>query len=516
MVETVPANGQQTERLAQEAAVAMRKGDLAAAHAIAEKCIAAGAEHPLLLKVEALWLHNSGHYQDALRTFHHARTLTPGDPMILNGIAGCLSGMGEYEAALSISDEALAIAPDVSSTHYLRGWILEALQDFPAARQAYARAAAINPKHIQALAGLASVAIRLGDLDAARRNAETALALEPGQPTAILALALAELGQGEAPRAEARARDLLKSALPSPIRARAFGVLGDALDAQNRTAEAWAAYGQKAAEFFTKDAASAMIDPLVDLASRLNTMPAEQWQRSTLPSVEDGPRLHVFLLGFPRSGTEELETALATHPGVVSFQGGSSLKELAQEFIDPPEGLEQLVALDGEALENARLAYWQRIRDRGLAVKGKLFLDKSPFNTINLPLIAKLFPDAKVIFALRDPRDVVLDCYRSQSGSESTPSPFQSLEDWARLYASVTSIALIGRTKLGLALHELRFGETAAAALCDVLSLEASDALRRLDEKHRHGGDWRRYREQLEPILPLLAPFAAAFDYPSD
>jgi hypothetical protein len=35
-----------------------------------------------------------------------------------------------------------------------------------------------------------------------------------------------------------------------------------------------------------------------------------------------------------------------------------------------------------------------------------------PLNAVFLPLIAKLFPRAKIIFALRDPRDVVLSCFR--------------------------------------------------------------------------------------------------------
>ena len=79
------------ERMIQDAVAAMQRGDVAAAHRVAERSIEAGAEHPFLLKIEALWLHSKGQFRDALRLFHHARTLAPEDPSILNGIAGCLA-----------------------------------------------------------------------------------------------------------------------------------------------------------------------------------------------------------------------------------------------------------------------------------------------------------------------------------------------------------------------------------------------------------------------------------------
>jgi len=245
MAETTLSN-QDIERTVQEAVAAMRKGDVAAAHAIAERGIAAGAEHPFLLKVEALWLHINGQHQEALRTFHHARTLTPDDPSILNGIAGCLSGMGEFDAAQKMIDASLELAPDAAQTHYLRGWIFEAASDLPAARNSYERAVSLSPAHVAALAGLASVAIRVEDFAAARARAGQALALDPREPTATIALAMAETKQGEAPAAEGRIRTLLgNSALPDRVRVIALGVLGDALDAQGRTTDALEAQRQK-------------------------------------------------------------------------------------------------------------------------------------------------------------------------------------------------------------------------------------------------------------------------------
>jgi Tfp pilus assembly protein PilF len=244
MAETLPSSlsQQEIERLVQDSAAMLRRGDLNGAHAIVEKAIADGAEHPFLLKVEALWLHANGQYRDALRTFHHARTLTPGDPTILNGIAGCLAGMGAYDAALKIVDASFELMPGAATTHHLRGWIQELAGDFPAAKKSYEHAVLLSRDHVQALAGLASVAVRMGDFTAARERAAQALALDPQQPTATIALATVEISQGEAAAAEARLRGLLAtSTLPAQPRALALGVVGDALEALGRPTEALAA-----------------------------------------------------------------------------------------------------------------------------------------------------------------------------------------------------------------------------------------------------------------------------------
>lgn len=244
MADTMPSSlsRQEIERLVLETAALLRRGDLNGAHAIAGKAVAAGAEHPFLLKVKALWLHANGQYRDALRSFHHARQLMPDDLTILNGIAGCLAGMGAYQEALKIIDASFELNPNVASTHHLRGWIQEAAHDLPAAKESYERTLSLSRDHVQALAGLASVAVQMDNFTTARERAAQALALDPHQPTAIIALATAEIRQGDAVAAETQLRGLLSvTSLPAKPRAMALGALGDALDAQGRATEALAA-----------------------------------------------------------------------------------------------------------------------------------------------------------------------------------------------------------------------------------------------------------------------------------
>ena len=59
-----------------------------------------------------------------------------------------------------------------------------------------------------------------------------------------------------------------------------------------------------------------------------------------------------------------------------------------------------------------REAYWSRVAEAGVIVNRNLFIDKHPLNGLKLPLIARLFPEARILLAMRDPRDVVWSCFR--------------------------------------------------------------------------------------------------------
>src|SRR5262249_25715579 len=121
---------------------------------------------------------------------------------------------------------------------------------------------------------------------------------------------------------------------------------------------------------------------------------------------------HAFLLGFFRSGTTLLEQVLASHPDVVASEEQNFLTAPANRFLLPEWGLQEFDGLSEGELEIYREAYWREVAGRHGSLDGKAFVDKFPLHTMALPLIARLFPNAKILFAVRDPRDVLLSCYR--------------------------------------------------------------------------------------------------------
>ncbi len=531
-------------------AMALREGDMARASELAIAALAAGDEHPAFLNLRALRLEESGRLDDALADLERARILAPGDHSIPNAIGLCLARMNRMAEAVAAFDASIAMAPTFAPAHFNRGWALEPSGDLTAARAAYERAAELEPRHAEAWAHLAQLAARRGDLPAARTLADKALALRPGQPLAELARATAELGEREGTAAIGRLRMLVARADIGPLeRAMAQGQLADALDAQGATEEAFAAYVASNAalqalniERFGPGASESVSEMLARLDAYFARAPATRWRANTAAATPGDEAIgHVFLLSFPRSGTTLMEQAIGAHPDVVALEERETLAAALRAFMTEDRGLDRLADLDDAALQPYRDDYWRVVRAHGLAVEGKVFLDKNPFNTAKLPLIAKLFPRAKILFAIRDPRDVVFSCFRRRFAVNASTYEFLTLDGAARAYDLTMRLAERFRRDLSLAWRDIVYErmvedfDASRQEVSDFIGLRATDDLGDVTARARAGavatassaqvsrnvnregvGQWRRYADEMAAVRGLLAPWVQRYGYPRD
>ncbi|HEY3777601.1 MAG TPA: sulfotransferase [Rhizomicrobium sp.] len=527
---------------------AVAASNFRAAFEVADAEIAQGRVHPTLFNARALWLERQQRFEDALGEFQRARAISPRDVMILNAVGLCLTRLYRLSEAVATFDEAIRINPGYRPTYHRKGIALGMTGDLDGAQRVHERALALFPGNTEALACLASVLARKGEYDKARTRAERALSLDPRQPTAIAALAMADNADGNFAAAEKRVGLLLDNPEVSGRgRASALGILGDALDGQNRAAEAFAAYtaenlallGFHSARFKGR---IRVRDFAADLTRHFETISAGEWPVVSPDEPPDGaPAQHVFLLGFFRSGTTLLEQVLESHPDVVTLEERDLLAHPAERYLTTSDGRAELAELSGDSLDAARAEYWRLVRACGLEVSGKVMVDKNPLNTLKLPLIARLFPGAKVIFAIRDPRDVVLSCFRRHFEVNAAMYELLTLEGAAGTYDSVMRLGELMREKLPLAFHlhryehlvanfaecvgevcrfvgasfrseMLDFAETARGQ--DIRSPSAQQVRRGL---YRDGvAQWRRYAVELAPVHPLLAPWVERFRYPAE
>ncbi len=394
---------------------ALRGGDLAAAMRLSDEAVTAGAEHPTLLSLAGLKRMGAGDHEGALPPLQRARELSPRHVGTLDALGQCLAQLERGREALAMFDAALAIAPD-ARLHFNKAMALEELSELDAARTEFERAITRKPDHAEALGRLALLAAQRGDVGAARSFARRCLTLAPQDPVAHIALVLAALEQKAYAAAEAQVQALLHIPNLSPVNAAfANSLAGDILDAQDRPAEAFTAYvaakADQRAAYAPAMARLAETMPARErrLADYFRAAAPEDWREAKPPQ---SPRTHVFLVGFPRSGTTLLEQVLASHGQVEAMEERACLADSAREFFGADAGLDRLATLSGSALEPWRQAYWRRVAEAGAAAAKPVFIDKLPLNLVFLPLIAKLFPEAKILLALRDPRDVVLSCFR--------------------------------------------------------------------------------------------------------
>jgi len=232
---------------------------------------------------------------------------------------------------------------------------------------------------------------------------------------------------------------------------------------------------------------------------------------------------------------------LAAHPDLVSLEEKDSLAVANATYLSSREGLERLARITpGEALRQ-RGIYWAAVRKSGIEPRKRVFLDKMPLTSVQLPLVAKLFPNARVLFALRDPRDVVLSCFRRRFGMNPSMYQLLTLEGAAAFYDAVMRLSAVYRGILPLPQHVVRYEdlledfEGSVRAVCDFIGIEWNQEMLDFASKARtrgistpsgaqvtrglnreSEGVWRRYSEQIEPVLPLLKPWIERFGYVSE
>lgn len=283
------------------------------------------------------------------------------------------------------------------------------------------------------------------------------------------------------------------------------------------------------------------IDQARRLARHFAGVRADAWHaRSGTDTVGASvARGHVFLLGFPRSGTTLIEKALASHPDFVALEEVDHLAAAGGHLLANEGGLQGLERLTPAEAQACREACWRGVAQTlGDAWQGRFVVDKMPLHTVALPLIARLFPDAHILFALRDPRDVVFSCFRRRFQINAAMFELLTLEGAARYYDAVMTLARTCRALLPLAVHEVRheamiagfeaevrvalgfIGADWNTAVHDFAARAGATPHTPSDLQLRRGlnaegvGQWRRYEARLTPVRGLLDPWAAHFGYP--
>ncbi|MET0232846.1 MAG: sulfotransferase [Rhodanobacteraceae bacterium] len=132
------------------------------------------------------------------------------------------------------------------------------------------------------------------------------------------------------------------------------------------------------------------------VAARLDAKPSTE---RLAPSPEFEP---VFIVGMPRSGSTLIADQLARHRDV-RYRGELAwLPHVAQQ-------LAQTARPSSSQLESAAATYRTQVRQDD--ARARFYIDKQPLNFLHLDLIATLFPNARVIHAVRNERDTALSIW---------------------------------------------------------------------------------------------------------
>ncbi len=546
---TPPENAAETARRMGEIDAALGVSDMPRAVRLARSALDHGISHPMLYNLVAFQLEQEGKLDESIVQLELGLEAWPQDVQLLTTLGFSHLAFEQRPAAADVFQRTAALHPNYAPARYGLGSAYALLGELELAQTQYERAVTIAPDYADAWGGLADIAERRHARDDARKLIARALAIDPRHMDARLQLARIESAEGNGDIAERMLRQILEDPnLSAAGRGHALVLLGDILERLNRKDEAWDAYVAGKAQHRRTYSPIYEKPGLEGARARVERMTEEfaqtdpkDWTEPTSAAARGDVKTHGFLFGFARSGTTLLEQILVSNPLVTALEERPTLYDAKIEFTHTPGGLLRFAALHGEAVDGYRKAYWERVIEFGGDTPGKVFIDKFPLNTYHAPMIQKLFPDAKLLFALRDPRDVVLSCFRRGFSLNPAMYEFTTIEGAARYYDAVMTAAKIHRERLSLNMHVVRYEamiadfEGEVRKICAFLDLDWIDEMKNFAETakkrpvrtpsasqvarglYKEGMEqWRAYARQLEPVADILAPWIAHYGYPAD
>ena len=479
--------------------------------------------------------------EEALDSFRQAISLDPGHLGALGNAATALLALGRASDAKPLCLQILALKPDdIGARLNLAAAHIEE-RDTHAAIAVLREGLGIQPRNVDLLFQLASALELANQLDEASAVIEKAESAQPGVARLALLAGVVSRRQGNFDVAGQRLQAAIEKGLSEGEKAEALNQLGLTLDAMGRAEEAFVAFGlsNKAMRSVVGKEKSDGSAYLRGIAVIKRFFTPEKFAALGEKFATDDATQPVFFVGFPRSGTTLMEQVLKAHPRLVTTDERSPLSAVIQEIRGSvggyPQGLDKLTADD---MARLRQYFHDFCRDTLGDLGDKQVVDKLPLNIVHLGLAKLLFPNAKIVVALRDPRDACLSCFMQKFKINDAMANFLELQTTGLTYEAVMGLWLHYRTVLDDSWLEYRyenlvgnFEETVTGVLDfigvgwheDIAGYRQAAKQRVISTpsyrdvtapvNSRALDRWRRYEQELSPVLPLLEPFVESFGY---
>ena len=145
----------------------------------------------------------------------------------------------------------------------------------------------------------------------------------------------------------------------------------------------------------------------------------------------------IFLIGFPRSGTTLLDNILRSHSEITVLEEKPYLLNLRHDFFKQNDNeLLSLLNITQDIRDKIRNQYFKKIFSQTDKNK-RIIVDKFPLTIIELGFVKSIFPNAKIILAMRHPCDVVTSCFFSSFKMNDAMVNFLSWNSTIQFYNKV-------------------------------------------------------------------------------
>ncbi|MEA3037569.1 MAG: hypothetical protein QOE79_82 [Sphingomonadales bacterium] len=525
----------------------------------------APAADPRLLRVAAFAHQQAGRLAEAAQAYEKVVAAFPDDFESWNNLGNARFASGDVEGAIAALGRAIDLRPDVPQIYVNLSEALSQAERFEDRARVMRAAAALAPADasVQAELGLAEASVRnFPAAEAAYREAirldagfnqawlELGLLLENLNRVHDLAALVADAGargfdqpeigflRAWALRRQRRFEEALPLAEATPAtihpvrRAQLLAEIADRLGDASRAFAAFEEMNRAAVAARPAQEGPSYREQVAAAAKLIDTGQVACWTPVKLP---DSPPAPVFIVGFPRSGTTLLDTLLMNAPSLHVLEEMPVLAAVDDRL----GGDSRLAGLASSEAAALRARYFDALAHLSPPPPGATVVDKYPLHMTRMPLIHRIFPDAKIILVERHPCDAVLSCFMANFQLNVAMRSFTDLEEAALTYDAVFDSWSRAERSLPLAVHRIRYErmvedlEGEMRPLLEFLGLPWDEKV--LDNRasaakrdhirtasysqvtepiyRRAAGRWQRYRDQLAPVLPILAPWVERMGY---
>ena len=384
-----------------------------------------------------------GRHEEAIASYSRAIQIRPDYAEAHSNLGNAFNDLGRYEEAFASYSKAIQIRPNAADVYVNMAALLVHLGRHEDAIANYAKAIEIRPDNVEAycgLCGLLESLNRISEFKNAVRTANDRCA--SSHPSIMRLTGLLAFREKNYQEAKSILERIDATQLPESEQVSLFKLLGQVCDKLGD-------YGQAFQLFRSANAISArsravkkfeggkFLKRIETLIQSYETVPARGWNDQ---DPGNSTKVPVLLVGFPRSGTTLLDTILMGHERISVIEEKPLVAKMVG-WLDDDQRYERLSTLSqGDLVALSDIYESEEAKYRDGTRNADVVIDKHPFDLVNIALVNRVFPRAKVILALRHPCDCVLSCFMQTFRPNSALVNFLDLRDAAVLYDRVMSL----------------------------------------------------------------------------
>jgi Flp pilus assembly protein TadD len=535
-------------------------GEIDAATACYVEALRRSPNHPDALHLMGLLDAQQGRVTGAIRRIEDALRHSPKAELYYLNLIAILKTNGDFQAAGRVAAQMVSELPGSAQAHSMNATLCERRGNYAAAEMGRLNAIKLAPRDADLRGELGHMYELQNRLADARKSAEDGLTIDSEHLLCKLVMAKCMRRAGATDKALA----LLQPAADVQNSAVQFE-LGQLCDGNQMYAAAWEHWIRGNALRVTESEpvnGDRFLNELLALHELYR--PNLRAQFTACSASESRPR--VFIAGFPRSGTSLLQQRVSQSTGVTALHEPRTVEAVKSAMSQLKRGYPSTIA----TMQNAEVDLLTSIYDQAFdAIRtlqkdqagedqagedpATIRLDTNPQHLCDAALLLRLFPEARFVYIVRHPLDVVLSCLMQNFRLTELTANFVSLQRTAETYLIMMSLWRNIMRQFPHKCHIVKYEdlvqspEASLAAVSQFMGL-ATESLKSSASGGTAGGvsasgsgaggsglvgtpsyhqvvlpiyksavdRWRNYRQQLEPVMELILPWIEYLGYSAE